>query len=172
MLRLRSIGATSGIGRATALLLNKAGAEVIAVGRNTVHLAELASEFADGGQALRADVGQSDRIAHLMADIAVQGRRLDGLVINAGVSEAPDLEHLDLAAYDRLMDVNVKGAVFTCARALPLLVEGASVVFVGSVAARKGQPGEVAEAIAFMLSSASRFTTGADIAVEGGMSHV
>jgi NAD(P)-dependent dehydrogenase (short-subunit alcohol dehydrogenase family) len=67
---------------------------------------------------------------------------MPSLGINAGVSNAPDIGDLDVAAYDRLMDVNVKGAVFTFVHALPLLVEGASVVFVGSVAERKGQPGD------------------------------
>jgi NAD(P)-dependent dehydrogenase (short-subunit alcohol dehydrogenase family) len=40
------------------------------------------------------------------------------------------------------MDVNVKGAVFTFVQALPLLAESASVIFVGSVAGSKGQPGD------------------------------
>lgn len=163
------------------------------------------------------------------------------VVVNAGVSDAPEIAELTLDAYARLMDVNCRGATFTFVHALPLLADGASVVFVGSVAGRKGQPGdplyagskgfvrafaraagtdpeilargirinvvspgpietpltraateddaartyvegmipmrrwgrpeEVAEAILFLASAASSFTTGADITVDGGMSH-
>jgi NAD(P)-dependent dehydrogenase (short-subunit alcohol dehydrogenase family) len=74
----------------------------------------------------------------------VRGRhgRLDVLVVNAGVSSAPAISDLDLDHYDALMDVNCRGATFTFVHALPLLAEGAPVVFVGSVGGRKGQPGD------------------------------
>jgi NAD(P)-dependent dehydrogenase (short-subunit alcohol dehydrogenase family) len=135
-------GASSGIGRATALWLAEAGAQVIVVGGDTSRLEAIGGEMGKRGEVHVADVAQPNQIADLMADITDHHGRLDILVVNAGVSKAPDIGALDLAAYDHLMDVNVKGAVFTFVHALPLLAEGGSVVFVGSVAGRKGQPGD------------------------------
>jgi NAD(P)-dependent dehydrogenase (short-subunit alcohol dehydrogenase family) len=135
-------GASSGIGGATALRLAEAGARVIAAGRDESRLGAVVSDLRKHGEGLAVDLSRPDQIAELMTGIAARHSRLDILVINAGVSNAPDIGDLDPAAYDRLMDVNVKGAVFTFVHALPLLAEGASVVFVGSVAGRKGQPGD------------------------------
>jgi NAD(P)-dependent dehydrogenase (short-subunit alcohol dehydrogenase family) len=135
-------GASSGIGSAAALRLADAGAHVIAVGRDPDRLGAVASDLGNRGEAIAADVAQPVQLAGLMSGIEERHGRIDILVISAGVSNAPDIGHLDLSAYDRLMDVNVKGAVFTFVNAQPLLAEGASVVFVGSVAGRKGQPGD------------------------------
>ncbi|MFK0162556.1 SDR family NAD(P)-dependent oxidoreductase [Rhizobium sp. NPDC090279] len=135
-------GGSSGIGRATALQLAQAGAHVIACGRDETRLARLARDLGSRGECMFADVGQPAKVARLMSEVTSRHGLLDGLVVNAGLSNAPDIDDLDIDRYDRLMDVNVKGAVFTFVHALPLLAEGASVVFVGSVAGRKGQPGD------------------------------
>jgi NAD(P)-dependent dehydrogenase (short-subunit alcohol dehydrogenase family) len=135
-------GASSGIGRATALRLANAGARVIAVARDAARLHALARDIGVSAEARVADLSKPDQIAELLARVAGDYGRLDILAINAGVSNAPDIARLDVLAYDRLMDVNVRGAVFTFVQALPLLADGASVVFTGSVAGRKGQPGD------------------------------
>ncbi|MDR1162622.1 MAG: SDR family oxidoreductase [Candidatus Accumulibacter sp.] len=235
-------GASSGIGRAVALALARAGAFVVATGRSRERLAKLADELAGQGEALPLDVSEPDDIARFMRSVGERHGRIDALVVNAGVSPNIEIDALTVAEYQSLMDVNVRGAVFTFTHALPFLSEGASVVFVGSVAARKGQPGdavyagskgfvrafarslgtspdlmkrrirvnvvspgpietplteeatrtpeakvyvenlipmrrwgqdaEVAQAVLFLLSEASSFTTGADLTVDGGMSHV
>jgi NAD(P)-dependent dehydrogenase (short-subunit alcohol dehydrogenase family) len=135
-------GASSGIGRATASRLASAGAQVIAVGRDAARLDAAVRDMGALSDVEVTDLAQPDDIAGLMRRVAERHGRLDILVINAGVSDAPDIGALDAASYDRLMNVNVRGAVFTFVNALPLLADGASVVFVGSVAGRKGQPGD------------------------------
>lgn len=235
-------GASSGIGLATAAALAAAGAQVVATGRDEARLRRLAGDFSPGVDPQVADISRPDEIEGLMRSIAERHGRLDILVVNAGVSNAPEVGDLDLSAYDRLMDVNVKGAVFTFVKALPLLAESAAVVFVGSAAARKGHLGdalyagskgfirsfarnagtdpelmarrirvnvvspgpietplteeavsqpeirthveqmiplrrwghaeEVADAILFLASPAAAFTTGADLTVDGGLSHM
>jgi len=234
-------GATSGIGHETALRLAGSGAYVVAIGRDRERSDALALQLGASGECVVADLAQPKEITRVMEEIASRHRELNGLVINAGVACPAGLDGLNVEMYDQLMDVNVKGATFTFARALPLLAQGASCVFVGSVAGRKGQPGdalyagskgfirafarnlgtspdliqrgirvnvvspgpidtpltaqattnpaireyveglipmhrwghasEVANAILFLLSDMSSFTTGAEITVDGGMAH-
>ncbi|WP_246795206.1 SDR family NAD(P)-dependent oxidoreductase [Burkholderia perseverans] len=135
-------GASSGIGRAVALRLATAGARVIATGRDAARLARLAEALGGRGECRPLDVTRPAAIAALMADIETRHGRLHGLVVNAGRSDGGEIDSPDVAGYDALMDVNVKGAVFTFVHALPRLADGASVVFVGSVAGRRGQPGD------------------------------
>jgi len=135
-------GGTSGIGLATARRLSEEGAHVIVVGRNSDRLQAAAGSLGARAEAIAADVSDPDSIAWLMAQVSARPGRLDVLVVNAGVSSAPPVGELTPKAYDALMDVNCRGAIFSFVRALPLLAEGASVIFIGSVAGRKGQPGD------------------------------
>ena len=235
-------GGTSGIGAATARRFADEGAHVVVVGRDRARLDDIAAALGARGEAVSADVSKPDDIQRLMNDVRSRHGRIDVLVVNAGVSNAPEIGELDVARYDALMDINCKGATFTFVHALPLLAKGASVVFVGSVGGRKGQPGdalyagskgfirafarnagtdpallargirvnvvspgpietplthaattdptvrayveeqlvpmkrwgradEVAEAILYLSSAASSFTTGGEITVDGGMAH-
>ncbi|WP_433890075.1 SDR family NAD(P)-dependent oxidoreductase [Streptomyces sp. CA-111067] len=118
-------GGTSGIGKATALLLRSRGYRVMVTGLGDPDAAGLPADVI----AVRAD-------ARSLADIdrAVEQARehlgsLDLLHLNAGVSHPGPIESTDEAAFDALFDVNVKGSFFTLQKALPLLNEGASVVF-------------------------------------------
>lgn len=133
-------GGTSGIGLATAKALVGEQATVVISGREAERARAVAEGF--GAEAFAADMADTDAIAKLMTHFGARHGRIDVLVINAGVSNAPDIADLDPARYAALMDVNCRGAVFTFVHALPLLAEGAAVVFVGSVAGRKGQPGD------------------------------
>ena len=135
-------GASSGIGRATAARIARSGAQLIVAGRDAPRLDAVMREIGAGAEAELVDLAEAREIASLMQRVAARHGRLDILVINAGVSNAPEIGELTPASYDRLMDVNVRGSVFTFVEALPLLADGASVVFVGSVAGRKGQPGD------------------------------
>ena len=135
-------GATSGIGFAAAERLAKSGAHVVATGRSASRLRNARSMLGEQGEALCCDVAEPAKIVQLMNMVKLQHGRIDVLVINAGVSNAPALGELTPESYTRLMDVNCRGAVFTFVHALPLLAQGASVVFVGSVAGSRGQPGD------------------------------
>jgi NADP-dependent 3-hydroxy acid dehydrogenase YdfG len=135
-------GGSSGIGFAAAQRLVAANARVLVVSREGPRLRAAAQALGARAQALATDLSNPSEIAQLMATVKERYGQLDTLVINAGVSHAPDISELDLASYRALMDVNCMGATFTFVHALPLLADGASVVFVGSVAGRKGQPGD------------------------------
>jgi 3-hydroxybutyrate dehydrogenase len=111
-------GASRGIGKAIALALAKAGAEVLVTGRSAEELAEVAR--ATGGRALRADLGSradADRLhAELLADLAERGP-IQILVNNAGITDSATLEKTDDATWDRIMELNAT-APFRLTRAL------------------------------------------------------
>ncbi|MCW2508802.1 MAG: 2-hydroxycyclohexanecarboxyl-CoA dehydrogenase [Modestobacter sp.] len=118
-------GGTSGIGKATAELLHSRGYRVMVTG---------VGDLADAG--LPDDVTAVEANARSLPDIdrAIDQARqrlgsLDLLFLNAGISRPGPIESTDEAAFDALFDINVKGNFFTLQKALPLLNEGASVVF-------------------------------------------
>lgn len=156
-------GASSGIGRATALALARAGAKVSLAARREAELQAVADEIrAVGGQALVAptDVTQPAEVERLAADTLQHFGRLDIVVANAGVYvqrpltprpplPAPDKRHQeqgegeDVAeAFERSLRVNFFGALYPVLAALPHLMGQGSghIVLVSSMDAQKGIP--------------------------------
>jgi NAD(P)-dependent dehydrogenase (short-subunit alcohol dehydrogenase family) len=118
-------GGTSGIGKATAELLHSRGYRVMVTGRGNVDDAALPGDVI----AVQADAGSLADIDHAVDQAREHLGALDLLYLNAGMSRPGPIESTDEAAFDALFDVNVKGNFFTLQKALPLLNEGASVVF-------------------------------------------
>jgi NAD(P)-dependent dehydrogenase (short-subunit alcohol dehydrogenase family) len=134
-------GASRGMGRASALALAAAGAQVL------VHYGRGANE-ADGVVAeIRKAGGRADAIATDLAaadgasnKLALQARsiigdRLDILVANAGVSKAATIEETTVEDFDKLFAVNVRAPYFLVQQLLPVLREGSSVILVSSLGA-------------------------------------
>src|SRR3979490_2089902 len=133
-------GASRGIGRASALSLAQAGAQVL------VHYsasekgadAVVAEIRKDGGRAEKvgADLRQADG-PHILAKQvrAIVGDRLDILVANAGISKAASLEDTKIEDVDNLFAVNVRAPFFLVQQLLPVLRKGSSVVLLSSLAA-------------------------------------
>ncbi|WP_240410041.1 SDR family NAD(P)-dependent oxidoreductase [Flavisolibacter nicotianae] len=108
-------GAASGIGKATALVLARQGAEVLVVDVNQAAAAATAEEIKSGGGKARpvvCDVTNEESVAAAFASID----RLDILVNSAGISHIGNLENTTAADFERLFSVNVKG-VFLCMQA-------------------------------------------------------
>ncbi|WP_194898138.1 SDR family NAD(P)-dependent oxidoreductase [Catenulispora pinisilvae] len=118
-------GGTSGIGKATAELLHSRGYRVLVTGLDEVADAGLP----EGVLAVRADARSLPDLDHAIDLARREFGSLDLLFLNAGISRPGQIESTDEAAFDALFDVNVKGHFFTVQKALPLLNEGASVVF-------------------------------------------
>lgn len=221
-------GAAAGQGAEEALTLARAGAEVIAL-----DLADDAPALSDTAAIAyrRLDVSREADWAALTASLA--GRRVRGLVNNAGITQRARIGELDRADWDRVFAVNVTGAMLGIQALLPLMDAGSSIVNIGSVAAltghytaaytaskwalrglthacvtelgprgirvnlvhpgfirtpmtasaptafaeantaiiplgRVGESAEVAGIVAFLLSDAAAFLTGAEIGVDGG----
>lgn len=123
-------GGNSGIGYATAKELKEQGAKVIITGRRKEALEKAAAEL--GADSLLADQGKVADIEHLAATVKERYQKVDILFINAGVLGGASIESATEEAFDMVMDINLKGAYFTLSRFIPLLSDGASVVFLSS----------------------------------------
>jgi len=134
-------GASRGIGRASALALARAGAQVIVhYGRAEQEADAVVQEIRTAGgraEKLAADLSQPDG-AHALADKVrgIVGDRLDILVANAGVAKSASIEETTVEDFDSLFAVNVRAPFFLVQQLLPALHEGSSIVFVSSLAAR------------------------------------
>ncbi|WP_394781729.1 SDR family NAD(P)-dependent oxidoreductase [Undibacterium sp.] len=135
-------GGSSGIGLATARLFREHGATVVIAGRDQSRLDGARASLGSDVLAVRADVSQPAQVKELMQIAGAAYGSIDILFANAGISECPDILETDEAFFDQLVGINVKGVFFSFIHALPLLSEGASVIFTSSVAQQKGRPGD------------------------------
>lgn len=129
-------GASSGIGRATALLAAERGAAIVLAARGTAALEALAGQIEQaGGRALAVTCDVSDHAAveELAARAVAAFGRIDCWVNNAGVAIAARLETLPDQDARRLFDVNFWGVVHGSRAALPHLSgEGGALINMGS----------------------------------------
>ena len=140
-------GASSGIGEATALALSAQGASAAIIARRRDRLDDLAGRInAASGDVLVIEADVTDEAAARAAVASTVQRfgRLDTVVANAGVMLLGPVEDAPVQEWERMLDVNVRGLLYTSHAALPHLLEAASagprrvadLVLVSSVAGR------------------------------------
>jgi 3-oxoacyl-[acyl-carrier protein] reductase len=133
-------GCSRGIGRATALALGQAGAQVIVhYGSAEKEAAAVVAEIRNAGgkaEKIAADLRTADA-AHLLAERvrAIIGDRLDILVANAGISKAASIAETKVEDFDALFAVNVRAPYFLVQQLLPVMCKGSSVILLSSLAA-------------------------------------
>lgn len=128
-------GASSGIGRATALAVAAEGGEVALVGRSEARLSEVAALIGPGAVVLPGDLTAPGEVERLAAAAVATLGRVDILLPNAGMYIPGDVAEGDPDAWDRLLAINV-GAVFRLVRAvLPGMIAqgGGQIVVTSSV---------------------------------------
>ena len=129
-------GASTGIGRATALRLARAGHEVFAGVRRDADAQQLRAEGLAGVRPIRLDVTDAVSIRAASEEVAAatKERGLAGLVNNAGITTGGPLEYLDLGELRRVFEVNTIGPVAVTQAFLPLVRTGRGrIVFVTSI---------------------------------------
>ncbi len=136
-------GASRGIGRAAALALARAGAQVLVhYGRGAEEAKAVVEEIrAAGGraEAIGADLSAPNGPHDLAKKVrAIVGERLDILVANAGISKSATIEETTMEDFDAQFAVNVRAPFFLVQQLLPILGERSSIVFTSSLAARAG----------------------------------
>jgi 3-oxoacyl-[acyl-carrier protein] reductase len=143
-------GGSRGIGRAAALALGKQGAQVVInYVSNEAAAREVAEQIqAAGGKAeiVQFDVGSTEGAEKAVAEVAKRLGRLDVLVCSAGISIDGLLLRLKDEDFDKILSVNLKGAV-ACARAATKVMMRAKtgrVIFLSSVVGEMGNAGQTA----------------------------
>src|ERR1700693_6330806 len=141
-------GASRGIGRATALVLARAGAHVLVhYGRSTQAAGSLVAEIqTKGGRAtaISVDLETSDGASLLAKQVrSTVGDRLDVLVLNAGISKAARIADYTVEDFDNLFATNVRSPFFLVQQLLPALGEGSNIIVISSIGAHSvaGKPG-------------------------------
>ncbi|MFR9731260.1 SDR family NAD(P)-dependent oxidoreductase [Saccharopolyspora sp. MS10] len=133
-------GGNAGIGLAIARAYRDEGARVFVTGRRQDRLDAAEAELGPEVTGVRCDVGRLDDIDALYATVAERAGRIDVVVANAGIGIAAPLGEITEEQFDAMFTTNVKGALFTVQKALPLLNPGASIILTGSTAGSRPQP--------------------------------
>jgi NAD(P)-dependent dehydrogenase (short-subunit alcohol dehydrogenase family) len=144
-------GAGRGIGRATALALATAGAELILVSRTPSQLEEVAGEIAKrGGRArpLPLDVTDSAAVRDAFAGLG----RLDILVNNAGLNRPQPFLEVDEATLDQLLGLNVRAAFLVAQAAARLMVANGGGGVIINMSSQMGHVGSDLNRTVYVMS--------------------
>ncbi|MCB9090802.1 MAG: glucose 1-dehydrogenase [Calditrichae bacterium] len=138
-------GATSGIGEALAAAAVRLGGRVMLTGRNSEKLAELQESLSpapDSLAILAGDLADDAFRVRLVAETVERFGGLDVLVNNAGIIHSDTVAALDMAAYERVMNLNLGAVVHLSHLAVPHLeARKGNIVNVSSVAGTRAFPG-------------------------------
>jgi NAD(P)-dependent dehydrogenase (short-subunit alcohol dehydrogenase family) len=120
-------GATSGIGRATAIAFAQAGAKVVVAGRREEEGAQVVREIEQaGGEALfvRTDVSREADVQALVAKTVERFGRLDFAFNNAGIfADAGPITETTDDVFDRTMNINVRGVFYGMKHQIPAILK-------------------------------------------------
>jgi len=125
-------GASSGIGKATAIACSKMGAKVVITGRNAERLQETFQELeGDGHQQITAELTNEDDLKRLVEEVPL----LDGLVNNAGIGSKTPIIFIKQSALQNILDVNTIAPIMLTKMLLKKkkLQKGASMVLTSSI---------------------------------------
>ncbi|MEK9750298.1 MAG: SDR family NAD(P)-dependent oxidoreductase [Flavobacteriaceae bacterium] len=134
-------GASSGIGHATAIALDRAGFQLVLCGRREERLKELQVELTHPSTFLVFDVSDHEGVKEKVCSLSAAFRQIDLLVNNAGNAHGLDpAQTASIADWDAMIDSNVKGLFYVTKEVLPLMPKknGALIINMGSTAAKMG----------------------------------
>ena len=167
----RDADAPPGNGQAVAVLCAREGASVAVVDRVAEAADATVRLIADeGGSAspVIADVGDVEGCERAVDEASAALGGLDGIVLNVGIGGGLRLEGTTPEIWDRVLAVSVRSHFLIARRALPVLPEGASIVFVSSVAGLR--PGS--QIPSYDTSKAALFGLCRHVALEGARAGV
>ncbi|WP_445944257.1 SDR family NAD(P)-dependent oxidoreductase [Roseicyclus sp.] len=135
------VGASEGLGRALALKLSQAGAEVILSARSTERLDALAAELPGPAQVVAMDIADRDSVAQAWGQLG----RIDGMVFLAGVYWPQSAKAWNGPEVEAMFDINLTGAARVLAHVVPDFVarDAGHIVLTGSLSGFRGLPGAI-----------------------------
>ena len=139
-------GATSGIGKATAIALANLGFDIIITGRRQERLEEVCIDLKKLGVdalPLNFDVRDQPTVHKILSNLRDRWKQIDILVNNAGNAHGFDpIQQGDLGDWDAMIDINVKGLLYVSKEIIPGMCERKSgtVVNIGSIAGKEVYP--------------------------------
>jgi 3-hydroxy acid dehydrogenase / malonic semialdehyde reductase len=138
-------GATSGIGRASAITLAKMGFHIIATGRRADRLEELKSEMPEGIDFLPLvfDVRDRETVMEILGNLPENWRNVDVLLNNAGNAHGMDpIQSGNMDDWDAMIDINVKGLLYVSKAIIPGMCDRKSgmIINIGSIAGKEVYP--------------------------------
>ena len=138
-------GATSGIGKASAITLAKMGYDIIATGRRKDRLDELETELPAGVRyyPLVFDVRDREKVRDILGNLPADWAAVDVLINNAGNAHGLDpIQTGSLDDWDAMMDINVKGLLYVSKAISPGMTERKSgmIINIGSIAGKEVYP--------------------------------
>jgi NAD(P)-dependent dehydrogenase (short-subunit alcohol dehydrogenase family) len=141
-------GATSGIGKATALRFAQAGANIAAVGRDQAALMELQNQVEGSGAkllAVPADLSREGETEGVVAKTVERFGGIDVLVNSAGHISSGTIENTSLSAWDAMLEINLRAPFVLMQKALPSIIKRrGNIVNVSSVTGLRAFPGVLA----------------------------
>jgi NAD(P)-dependent dehydrogenase (short-subunit alcohol dehydrogenase family) len=132
-------GAGTGIGRAVCVRLAEEGAEVVVTSQTAAHLEATCRLVAEASGreplGLQLDVGDSDAVDEVVADVVERLGRIDVLSNNAGIElvHGPSVVETTDEEWERVFRVNVAGTFYACRAAVPHVPDGSSIVNMASI---------------------------------------
>jgi NADP-dependent 3-hydroxy acid dehydrogenase YdfG len=135
------VGASEGLGRALALKLSKAGAEVIVSARSAERLEALVAELPGPGRAVACDVADAESVKRAAAEAG----EVDGMVYLAGLYWPMKATEWDAGKVATMVDVNLTSAARVVGEVLPgmLARKQGHIVLPGSLSGFRGLPGAI-----------------------------
>jgi len=140
-------GASSGIGRETAILLGQLGARVILVARNETSLVKTLSKLEGTGHHIEPfDLTGVEKIPGWLKKIAAKFKNISGLVHCAGIQITSPLRYIRMEDIDATLCINLKAAISLTKgfRQKTVCANGGSIVYLSSVMGLVGQPAQTA----------------------------
>jgi NAD(P)-dependent dehydrogenase (short-subunit alcohol dehydrogenase family) len=131
-------GATSGMGKATAIDFIENGANVIITGRVQKTIDETVRELGEKANGIVSDAEKMEDLNQLREKVKAITPRIDVLFVNAGFGKYASIEQIDENHFDEQFNVLVKGTLFTVQQILPLMKEGGSIILNTSIVTQVG----------------------------------
>lgn len=164
-------GASSGIGRATALLFAQNGANVIAVGRIQSELGSLRDEtrqFDGSVKTHLADITETSQVDRLVTETIEHFGNIDVLVNSAGIIKTGSIEDTTLDDWDKMMNINLRSMFYLMQKCVPsLVVSKGNIVNVSSVTGMRAFPGVLAYCVSKAATDQLTRCTALELAAKG-----